>query len=277
MGKFFRAPSYLARSFALYQFRAQSLFTTEHRDDDEILLKFLCSIPDPAPTADVQPARCKCRSKGGPVPLSWFDFANRKLLRPIHGWFIRPSLSQEYIYNRWSFFQVPENTWTNDAEFAPAQLSSQQLGDYLDVVQYALNATEHGVPCTSETSPYTLPESLRDFVAVRQIGDLCVLAESTLYGGTRFDKGLPILVLRSRLTSSRPVHISAAHTQADGRVHLQSAAVFEQTGARSLLASTRHRAAYAKQGCSKLSDGSPVVPGWVTDAAHHDVSFFSIS
>jgi len=41
-----------------------------------------------------------------------------------------------------------------------------------------------------------------------------------------------------------------------------------------LLTSTRHRAAYAKQGCGKLSDGSPVIPGWVTDAAHHDQELF---
>ena len=168
-------------------------------------------------------------------------------------------------------FKVPENTWTTDAAFAPAQLSSQQLADYLGVVQYALNATENGVPCTSDASPYTLPESLRDFVVVHQVGDSCVLGESTLFSGTRFDKGLPFIALRSRLTSSRPVHISAAHPRADGRVHLQAAAVFDHTGARSLLSSSRHRAAYAKQGCGKLSTGAPVVPGWVTDAAHHNV------
>ena len=168
-------------------------------------------------------------------------------------------------------FKVPENTWTTDAGFAPAQLSSQQLADYLGVIQYALKATENGVPCTSDASPYILPESLRDFVAVRQVGDSCVLAESTLFNGTRFDKGLPFIALRSRLTSSRPIHISAAHPRADGRVHLQAAAVFEHTGARSLLSSSRHRAAYAKQGCEKLSNGAPVVPGWVTDAAHHIV------
>ena len=173
-------------------------------------------------------------------------------------------------------FKVPENTWTTDTGFAPAQLSSQQLGDYLGVVQYALNSTENGVPCTSEASPFTLPESLRNVVVVRQVGDLCVLVESTLSNGVRFDKGLPLIALRSRLTSSRPVHISAAHPRADGRVHLQAAAVFERTGSRSFLSSTRHRAAYAKQGCGKLSSGAPVVPGWVTDAAHHDVRSFHL-
>ena len=173
-------------------------------------------------------------------------------------------------------FQVPENTWTTDAAFVPTQLSSQELGDYLGVVHYALNATENGVPCTSQVSPYTLPDSLRNFVALRQVGDLCLLVESTLFNGTRFDKGLPLIALRNRLTSSRPVHISAAHPKADGRVHLQAAAVFEHTGARSFLTSTRHRAAYAKQGCGKLSNGTPVVPGWVTDAAHHDVSSFHV-
>lgn len=111
---------------------------------------------------------------------------------------------------------------------------------------------------------------------LRQVGDLCVLAESTLFNGIRFDKGLPLIALRSRLTSSRPLHISAAHPKADGRVHLQAAAVFEHTGARTFLASTRHRAAYAKQGCEKLLNGAPVVPGWVTDAAHHDVGAFHL-
>ena len=173
-------------------------------------------------------------------------------------------------------FEVPENTWTTDAAFLPAQLSSQELGDYLGIVQHALNTTENGVPCTSQASPYTLPESLQNFVVLRQVGDICLLAESTLFNGTRFDKGLPLIALRNRLTSSRPVHISAAHPQADGRVHLQAAVVFEHTGARSFLASTRHRAAYAKQGCGKLSTGQPVIPGWVTDAAHHDVSSFHL-
>ena len=168
-------------------------------------------------------------------------------------------------------FKVPQNTWTTDTEFTPAQLSSQQLADYLGVVRYALDATENGVPCTNDTSPYTLPESLRDFVALRQIGDSCVLAESTLFNGTRFDKGLPFIALRSRLTSSRNVHISAAHSRADGRVHLQAAAVFDRTGARSLLSSSRHKEAYSKQGCAKLSTGEPVLQGWVTDAALHNV------
>jgi hypothetical protein len=167
-------------------------------------------------------------------------------------------------------FQVPADTWTTDAAFAPAQLSPQEFGDYLRVVHDVLNATEGGVPCTSQVSPYTLPESLRNFVSLRQVGDLCLLAESTLFNGTRFDKGLPFIALRSRLTSSRPIHISAArYSQL-----LQTAAVFEHTGARSLLSTTRSHGAYAKQGCGKLSNGEPVVPGWVTDAAHHDVSSF---
>ena len=168
-------------------------------------------------------------------------------------------------------FKVPQDTWTNDTGFAPAQLSSQQLADYLGVVLYALDATENGAPCTNATSPYALPESLRDFVAVRQIGDSCIIAETTLFNGTRFDKGLPFIALRSHLTSSRTVHISASQPQADGRVHLQAAAVFDRTGARSLLSSSRHPQAYAKQGCGKLSTGEPIVPGWVTDAAHHNV------
>ena len=167
-------------------------------------------------------------------------------------------------------FKVPQDTWTNDTGFAPAQLSSQQLADYLGVILYAADATENGAPCTNDTSPYTLPESLRDFVTVRQIGDSCVIAESTLFNGTRFDKGLPFIALRSRLTSSRTVHISAPQPRADGRVHLQAAAVFDRTGARSLLSSSRHPQAYAKQGCAKVS-GQPVIPGWVTDATRHNV------
>ena len=167
-------------------------------------------------------------------------------------------------------FKVPQDTWTNDTGFAPAQLSSQQREDYFRVVADALNATENGVLCTNDTSPYTLPESLRDFVAVRQIGDSCVIAESTLFNGTRFDKGLPFIALRSRLTSSRAVHISAPQPRVDGRVHLQAAAVFDRTGARSLLSSSRHPQAYAKQGCAKVS-GEPVVPAWVTHATHHNV------
>ena len=171
-------------------------------------------------------------------------------------------------------FEVPENTWTTDAAFLPAQLSPQEFADYLRVVHDAFNATEGGAPCTSQASPYTLPESLRNFVALRQVGDICLLAESTLFNGTRFDKGLPLIALRNRLTSSRPIHISVAHPQADGRLHIQAAVVFEHTGARSYLVSTRNRAAYAKQGCGKLSTGEPIVPGWVTDGAHHDVSSF---
>ena len=168
-------------------------------------------------------------------------------------------------------FKVPQDTWTNDTGFAPAQLSSKQLAEYyLGVVLYALYTTENGTPCTNNTSAYTLPESLRDFVAVRQIGDSCVLAESTLFNGTRFDKGLPFIALRSRLTSSRTVHISAPQPRVDGRVHLQAAAVFDRTGARSLLSSSRHPQAYAKQGCAKLF-GEPVDPAWVTDASRHNV------
>jgi len=207
------------------------------------------------------------------VPRSWHDLADRKLPQPVHGWSL-VSLSATPIQ---LIFEVPENTWTTDAEFVPAQLSSQELEDYLGVVHYALDATENGAPCTSPVSPYTLPGSLQNFVALRQVGDLCVLAESTLFNGTRFDKGLPLIALRSRLTSSRPTHISASHPKADGRVHLQAAVVFEHTGARSYLATTRHRAAYAKQGCGKFSTGEPVVPGWVTDASHHDVRSFHLT
>jgi len=202
------------------------------------------------------------------VPRSWHDFANRKLPRPALGWsFI--SLSGTHVQ---LIFEVPAYTWSTDEEFAPAQLSPKEFGDYLGVVYDALNATEGGAPCTSQISPYTLPESLRNFVTLRQIGDLCVLAESTVFNGTRFEKGLPLIALRSRLASSRPVHISTATFL----LLRQTAAVFEHTGARSYIASTRSRAAYAKQGCGKLSNGEPVVPGWVTDAAHHDVRSFHV-
>ena len=206
------------------------------------------------------------------MPLSWCDLADRKLPQPIHGWSL-VSLSGTRVQ---LIFEVPENTWTTDAAFLPAQLSPQEFADYLRVVHDAFNATEGGAPCTSQASPYTLPESLRNFVALRQVGDVCLLAESTLFNGTRFDKGLPLIALRNRLTSSRPIHISVAHPQADGRLHNQAAVVFEHTGARSYLVSTRNRAAYAKQGCGKLSTGEPIVPGWVTDGAHHDVSSFHL-
>jgi len=190
------------------------------------------------------------------------------VLRPAHGW--SPiSLSGTHIQ---LIFEVPENTWTTDAEFAPAQLSPKEYGDYLGVVHDALNATEGGAPCTSPVSPYTLPESLRNFVVLRQVGDLCLLAESTLFNGIRFNKGLPFIAFRSRLTSSRPIHISSAQ-QAQLR---QAAAFFEHTGARSYVSTTRHRAAYSKQGCGKLLNGEPIVPGSVTDAAHHDVRSFHL-
>jgi len=142
----------------------------------------------------------------------------------------------------------------------------------LGVVHDALNATEYGVPCTSQISPYTLPESLRNFITLRQVGDLCVLAESTLFNGTRFEKGLPLIALRSRLTSSRPVHIS----ETGYGLLRQTVAIFEHTGARSYIATTRSQAAYPKQGCAKWSNGEPVVPGWVTQAAQHDVRSFHV-
>ena len=142
----------------------------------------------------------------------------------------------------------------------------------MGVVHDALNATEYGVPCTSQISPYTLPESLRNFVTLRQVGDLCVLAESTVFNGTRFEKGLPLIALRSRLTSSRPVHTSAWQIP----LLRQTAAVFEHTGARSYIATTRSHAAYAKQGCAKWSkDGEPVL-SWVTNGGHHDVRSFHL-
>jgi len=200
------------------------------------------------------------------VPRSWQYLGDRKLPRPAHSWSLI-SLSRTHVQ---LIFEVPKNTWTTDAEFALAQLSPKEFGDYLGVIHDALNATEHGAPCTSQISPYTLPESLRNFVALRQVGDLCVLAESTVFNGTRFDKGLPLIALRSRLTSSRPIHISAT----EYGVLRQTAAVFEYTGARSYIGATRRRAAYSKQGCAKLSTGEPVVPGWVTDATHHDVRSF---
>ena len=202
------------------------------------------------------------------MPRSWHDLANRKLPRPALGWsFI--SLSGTHVQ---LIFEVPSRTWSTDEEFAPAQLSPKEFGDYLGVVHDALNATEYGAPCTSQVSPYTLPESLRNFVVLRQVGDLCVLAESTVFNGTRFEKGLPLIALRSRLTSSRPLHISA--TQLGLGVFSQAAAVFEHAGARSYIATTRSRAAYTKQGCGKLSTGEPIVDGWVTDAAYHDVRSF---
>ena len=188
--------------------------------------------------------------------------------RPAHGWsFI--SLSGTHVQ---LIFEVPAYTWSTDEEFALAQLSPKQFGDYLGVVHDALNATEGGAPCTSQISPYTLPESLRNFVVLRQIGDLCVLAESTVFNGTRFEKGLPLIALRSRLTSSRPVHISATGY---GMLR-QTAAVFEHTGARSYIGTTRSRSAYTKQGCAKWSNGEPVVPTDVTDGAHHDVRSFHL-
>jgi len=144
----------------------------------------------------------------------------------------------------------------------------------LGVVHDALNATEYGVPCTSQISPYTLPESLRNFITLRQVGDLCVLAESTVFNGTRFEKGLPLIALRSRLTSSRPLHISA--TQYGLGVFLQAAVVFEYTGARSYIATTRSRAAYTKQSCAKWPTGEPVAPSYVTDATAHDVRSFHL-
>ena len=202
------------------------------------------------------------------MPRSWHDFANRKVPRPAHSWSLN-SLSGTHVQ---LIFEVPENTWTTDEEFAPAQLSPKELGDYLGVVHDALHATEGGAPCTSQISPYTLPESLRNFVTLRQVGDLCVLSESTVFNGTRFNKGLPLIALRNRLTSSRPVHISSTQYG----LLPQTAAIFEYTGARSYIGTTRRRAAYAKQGCGKWSTGEPVVPGWVTDGAHHDVRSFHL-
>jgi len=202
------------------------------------------------------------------VPRSWHDLANRKLPRPALGWsFI--SLSGTHVQ---LIFEVPSRTWSTDEEFAPAQLSPKEIGDYLGVVHDALNATEYGAPCTSQVSPYTLPESLRNFVVLRQVGDLCVLAESTVFNGTRFEKGLPLIALRSRLTSSRPVHISAIQFP----LLRQTAAVFEHTGARSYIGTTRSSSAYTKQGCAKWSNGEPVPSAWVTDAGHHGVRSFHL-
>lgn len=201
------------------------------------------------------------------VPASWILGIQCPLSGP-NDCFFYPTITG--VVECLESFTVPNDTWINDSEFATAELTPSQLLDYTSRLDALLTDSWLNLDCGD------VPKSLSAFVTIRPMtnsaGSYCIIHEST-FNGTRFTRGLPVVIVRNRATTSRFIHISAPHPIWDTRSTVQAAAVYESTGARSLVIATRQRDAYKKQGCAKYKDGKPVTPGWVTDGAHHDVRF----
>ncbi len=124
----------------------------------------------------------------------------------------------------------------------------------------------------STCAPELLPAELNDKYTITHYTELitersfCILSETQLTPGGYFLRGWGLLVVPStRAQVSRHIHISAPHPgRADPGSPQQAAAVFRNTGDKSLLISGRHRNAFAQPSACR-PDFS------VTDAAHNIV------
>lgn len=131
--------------------------------------------------------------------------------------------------------------------------------------------------CSSVAVPSSLENiySIRPFAPTRSQRDYCVLLENSVdFNG--FPKGWGhVIVPATRAAVSRALHLSAPHPKYDLGTIEQATALFEFSGAKSLLLAGRTRTAFSQP--SKCIVRSPTLePFYQTDPVHNKVDHYSV-
>jgi len=102
----------------------------------------------------------------------------------------------------------------------------------------------------------------------------CVLVETHTFNDTtpafRRGWGFVVTPYQTVTPATRSLHFSAPHPFTDANTPRQAAAVFERTGAKSLVVTGRHRRAYDE--ATSCSKALPPDTFYKTDSAHDNVS-----
>lgn len=159
-------------------------------------------------------------------------------------------------------YTVPEKTYRDAAAYNAAQPNSVELS--------AWNAIATSLLAVDGTCrPELLPAALNDIYTITLFREIdgksfCILSEVQATEG-HYMRGWGLMAVPATRTAvSRYMHISAPHPIFDTGTPQQAAAIFKNTGAKSLFISGRHRDAYLSESC--------VSPQYSkTDATHDTV------
>ena len=162
-------------------------------------------------------------------------------------------------------FTVPHDYYSQ-LTYALAQPLPAQRVAFSDAVRTILSVD-------GDCAAKQVPSALEGLYAFAPFREHCVLFETKSKCGT-YVKGWGFAVVPARASSvERTLHVSAPHPAYDLGTVEQAAAVYEGSGARSLLVAGRKRTAFlASSGCVK---GAPRRAYYMTDPAHNDVRHFS--
>ncbi|KAG5643861.1 hypothetical protein DXG03_009545 [Asterophora parasitica] len=220
------------------------------------------------------------------LPSLWPDFAS--FLSP--GIRLPPShcLSQYDTLERaiacLDLYTVPKDTY-NTSTYATSQPTFAERIAWRDTIT-ALSAGGRDSTGACVTFRFALPVLLKDIYTISAFTDIpsntsyCILHELHAFGTNphhahgQYLKGWGTLVVPSSLEAvKRHLHISAPHPAYDLGTPIQAAALFQSTGAKSLLVAGRSRLAYtAPTGC--VETGTRGETYYATDPAHNKLEPF---
>ncbi|KAI9450932.1 hypothetical protein BJY52DRAFT_1125582 [Lactarius psammicola] len=165
------------------------------------------------------------------------------------------------VINCFDAYTVPSGAYSTLEQYNAAQPNSVERAAWNRAVRRLLRVD-------NTCAPGLLPADLigkyeiTNYVELFSRRSFCILSETQLHPDGYYLRGWGLVVVPStRARVSRYIHISAPHPRYDPRSPQQAAAIFRNTGAKSLLISGRHRDAY----------GNPSLcqpPFHRTDAAH---------
>ncbi|KAF5329605.1 hypothetical protein D9619_009405 [Psilocybe cf. subviscida] len=182
---------------------------------------------------------------------------------------LQTAVSIEGLVSCLDTYTVPHNYY-NAMTYDLAQPVGTQRRDWSTAVQSLLSVD-------GDCASVRIPLSLRGMYAIETFGAHCVLYETTSRCGT-YLKGWGYVIVPARRSSvSRNLHVSAPHPGYDLGTVEQAAAVYEATGAKSLLVTGRTRTAFLKSSAC-IPPTSPSQDYYTTDPAHNDEEpFFDAS
>ena len=142
-------------------------------------------------------------------------------------------------------YTVPQDTYRTNDEYIAAQANSDERSEWNAAVASLLTVDGN---CTSSVLPAGLSEvyHVSLFAEAGVNGkSFCVLSEINSLD-SHYARGWGLMVVpATRSGVSRCIHISAPHPKYDQNTPNQAAAIFKNTGAKSLFIAGRHRDAYS--------------------------------
>jgi hypothetical protein len=143
-------------------------------------------------------------------------------------------------------YTVPKDHYTSTT-YNNAQPTTPQLAAWNLAVHNLLDVDNN---CASVAVPTAINTFYRRSLFTEAGGRaFCILSEIDATGG-HYTKGWGFMAVPvNRRAVSRFIHISAPHPIYDDGTPRQAAAIFQKTGAKSLLISGRHRNAYTASSC----------------------------